>query len=160
MAKIAALKNDQLFEKSHKLLKEIPFSKVSVKLKGILALKDNDISKVAKVLSVSRNSLKSWVRNFDAHGIEGLMPKAKNSRKSKLSDSNKEEIQKWINDNPNLTLKELSLMVKDKFGIDISLTGLWKNLKKMNLSYITARPRHFKQDKNKLDEFKKNSYQN
>ena len=43
--------------------------------------------------------------------------------------------------------------------VNITQVGIWKNLKKMNLSYITARPKHYNQNKEKFDEFKKNSYQ-
>lgn len=160
MAKIAALDNDKIFEESDKLLKEIPFSKISVKLKAILALKNHSITKVCDVFSISRNTIKAWVKNFDLYGIDGLSPKERKSRKSKLSESQKEEIGLWIEGNPNLTLKELKLKISKEFEVNITQMGIWKNLKKMNLSYITARPRHHMQDKVKLDEFKKNSTRN
>jgi transposase len=157
MSKIAALRNDELFEKSDKLLKEIPFSKISVKLKGIIAMKDNDISKVAKIFGVSRNTLKNWARNFDLYGIDGLRSKERKSRRPKLNESQKQQVKSWIDINPNLTLKELKLKISNEFSINISLSGLWYNLKGMNLSYITARPKHYKQDQEIFDEFKKNS---
>lgn len=160
MAKIAALDNNKIFEESDKLLKEIPFSKISVKLKAILALKNHSITKVCDVFSISRNTIKIWVKNFDLYGIDGLLPKERKSRKSKLSRNQKEEIRLWIEDNPNLTLKELKLKIGREFKVTISQMGIWKNLKKMNLSYITARPKHYMQDKVKLDEFKKNSTKN
>ncbi len=157
MSKIAALRNDELFEKSDKLLKEIPFSKISVKLKGIIAMKDNDISKVAKIFGVSRNTLKNWARNFDLYGIDGLRSKERKSRRPKLNEIQKQQVKSWIDINPNLTLKELKLKISKEFSINISLSGLWYNLKGMNLSYITARPKHYKQDQEIFDEFKKNS---
>ena len=107
MSKIAALRNDELFEKSDKLLKEIPFSTISVKLKGIIAMKDNDISKVAKIFGVSRNTLKNWARNFDLYGIDGLRSKERKSWRPKLNESQKQQVKSWIDINPNLTLKEL-----------------------------------------------------
>ena len=160
MSKIEVLKNDKLFEKSDKLLKEIPFSKISVKLKGIIALKDNDISKVAKIFAVSRNTLKNWAKNFDLYGIDGLRSKERKSRKPKLNETQRQQVKSWIDINPNLTLKELKLKISNEFSINISLSGLWYNLKGMNLSYITARPKHYKQDQEIFDEFKKNSTQN
>ena len=152
MSKIAALRNDELFEKSDKLLKEIPFSKISVKLKGIIAMKDNDISKVAKIFGVSRNTLKNWARNFDLYGIDGLRSKERKSRRPKLNEIQKQQVKSWIDINPNLTLKELKLKISKEFSINISLSGLWYNLKGMNLSYITARPKHYKQDQEIFDE--------
>jgi transposase len=160
MTRIKALRDNQIFEESEKLLKEIPFSKISIKLKGIAAIKNNNISKVSEVFGVSRNSLKSWVKNFDKDGLDGLKPKKRRSKKPKLDESQKLEIKSWIDANPNLTLKEIRLKISDMFSISISSSGLWYNLKNMNLSYITSRPQHYKQDKIKSDEFKKNSTKN
>lgn len=159
MTKISALNNEDLFKKSDELLKEIPFSKISIKLKGISALKENEITKVAQIFSVSRNTLKSWVKNFNSNGIEGLKPKERKARTPKLNSNLKDVIRLWIKQDPNLTLKEMVIRIKKNFNITISQSGLWYNLKKMNLSYITARPKHYKQNKVKSDEFKKNSCQ-
>jgi len=158
MAKIKALTNE-LLEKSDNLLKKIRFSKLSIKLKGIAALRNNSITKVAEVLSISRNTLKNWVKSFDAYGIEGLMLKPKSPKKTKLNNEQRDELASWIKNNPNMTLKEIRIKIIKEFNIFMSQSGLWYLLKKMNLSYITPRPRHYKQNKDQFDEFKKNSYQ-
>ena len=49
----------------------------------------------------------------------------------------------------------IKLKISKEFSINISLSGLWYNLKGMNLSYITARPKHYKQDQEIFDELKK-----
>jgi len=46
----------------------------------------------------------------------------------------------------------IKLKISKEFSINISLSGLWYNLKGMNLSYITARPKHYKQDQEIFDE--------
>ena len=157
MARIEALNNDTLFEESGRVLKEIPFSKVSIKLKAILALKNNNITKVCDVFSISRNTIKRWVVNFDLYGVEGLIPRKRKSRDPKLSDVQKKEVKLWIEGNPNLTLKELKLRIQQEFFVNITQVGIWKNLKKMKFSYITPRKKHYKQDRVELEEFKKNS---
>lgn len=157
MARIEALNNDKLFEESDRILKEIPFSRVSIKLKAILALKNNNITKVCDVFSISRNTIKRWVKDFDLYGIDGILPKKRKSREPKLNDTQKKEVKLWIESNPNLTLKELKLKIEQEFFVSITQMGIWKNLKKMKLSYITPRKKHYKQDKANLDEFKKNS---
>lgn len=142
------------------LIKSNPDMKLALKLKAIAALKNNSIKKVSEVFCVCDDTIKFWVRSFAKSGIDGLITKVKNPRKPKLSDSHKKEIESWIKESPNLTLKEISLRIRGNFGIDISLPGLWKNIKKMNFSYITPRPKHYKQDKVKFDEFKKNFTRN
>ncbi len=46
-----------LIEKSYGGLKVVPFSKLSVKLRAIAALRDNSISKVSEVFGITRNTL-------------------------------------------------------------------------------------------------------
>lgn len=101
--------------------------------------------------------MKFWIRTFEKSGIEGLKSKVKNPRKPKLSQIQKEQIKSWIESDPNITMKKLKSMIKKNFNIEISLVGIWKNVQQMNFSHITARSVHYKQNKEKLEEFKKNS---
>ena len=107
---------------------------------------------------MANQTIKFWIRSFEKHGIAGLETKAKNPRKPKLSDVQKEKIKLMIENDPNLTMKALKLIILKEFKVEMSLVGIWKNVKKMNFSHITARPLHYKQDKQKLEEFKKNSH--
>lgn len=153
--------NESLIAQSKQKLKEIPFSKVTVKLKAISALENNSILKVAQVFSVQRNTIKNWIRNFNNNGVEGLELKIKSPRKSKLNDKQLEDLQSWIKSNQgNFTLLKIQEIIKEKYGVDISHNGAWKMLKRLNYSHITARPVHYKQDKEKLEEFKKNFNRN
>jgi transposase len=72
----------------------------------------------------------------------------------------KDQVRRWIETNPNVTMKQLKFMIRKNFNIEISLVGIWKNVQKMNFSHITARSVHYKQDKKKLEDFKKNSKAN
>ena len=155
MATIPEL-NESLINKSKQKLKEIPFSKITVKLKAISALENNTILKVSQVFSVQRNTIKSWIRNFNNNGIAGLESKVKSPRKSKLDNKQIEDLQEWIKSNHgNFTLLKIQKIIKEKYGVKISHNGVWKMLKRLNYSHITARPQHYKQDKEKLEYFKK-----
>jgi epoxyqueuosine reductase QueG len=83
MATIPEL-NKSLINKSKQALKEISFSKITVKLKAISALENNSFLRFRKVFAVQRNTIKSWIRNFSINGIKGLEPKVKSSRRPKL----------------------------------------------------------------------------
>ena len=153
--------NESLIIQSKQKLKEIPFSKVTVKLKAIAPLEINSILKVAQVFSVQRNTIKSWIRKFNNNGVEGLKLKIKSPRKSKLNDKQIEDLRSWIKSNQgNFTLLKIQKIIRENYGVEISHNGVWKMLKRLNYSHITARPVHYKQDKEKLEEFKKNSNQN
>ena len=156
MSNKSILSSSLLSEKARMSLSGLPFSKLTIQLKSISCLSTNSITKICEVFSISKNNLKSWARKFDKDGIEGLYPKRRKARKSKLSEVHKIEIKKWISKNSSLTLQEIQSKLSSIYNVKISQVGIWKNLKKMGLSYITARKKHYKSDKSKQDEFKKN----
>jgi len=147
-------------EEAARVIKTIPFSKATIKLQAISAVSHSPINKVSEVFNIANTTLKFWIRTFEKSGVEGLETKVKNPRKPKLNQAQKEQIRSWIEANPNVTLKKLRSMIKKNFNIEISLVGIWKNVQKMGFAHITTRSVHYKQDKEKLEEFKKNSNRN
>ncbi len=146
--------------KATRVVKTIPFSKATIKLQAISALSHSTIKKVSEVFNIANTTLKFWIRTFEKSGIEGLESKVKNPKKPKLDQAQKEQIRSWIERDPNVTMKKLKSMIMQNFNIELSLVGVWKNVQKMNFSHITARSVHYKQDKKKLEDFKKNSKAN
>ena len=137
MATIPEL-NKSLINKSKQALKEIPFSKITVKLKAISALENNSFLRFRKVFAVQRNTIKSWIRNFSINGIKGLEPKVKSSRRPKLNNKQIEDLQNWIRNNQgNFTILKIQEIIKEKYEITISHNGVWKMLKRLNYSHIT-----------------------
>ena len=143
-----------------RVVKTIPFSKATIKLQAISAVSHSTINKVSEVFNIANTTLKFWIRTFEKSGIEGLETKVKNPKKPKLDLTQKEQIRSWIESDPNITMKKLQSMIGKNFNIEISLVGIWKNVQKMDFAHITARSVHYKQDKEKLAEFKKNSNRN
>lgn len=150
----------EAINRAAELIKTIPFSKTTGKLTAISALSHSTIKKVSEVFNVTDDSIKSWLRAFDKKGLDGLKSKVKNPAKPKLNSDQKDQIELWLKKNPNLTMNAIRLKIADQFGVNMTLVGVWKNVKAMNLAHITARSVHYKQDKEKLEEFKKNTNQN
>ena len=146
--------------KAARVVKTIPFSKATIKLQAISAVSHSTINKVSEVFNIANTTLKFWIRTFEESGIEGLESKVKNPKKPKLDQAQKEQVRSWIEIDPNVTMKKLKFMIMKNFNVEISLVGIWKNVQKMDFSYITARSVHYKQDKEKLEGFKKNSNRN
>lgn len=157
MPRKSPLANSLLINNALTELENIPsFSKIAIKLKAISALSHSNIKTISHVFSISKNTLKSWVRRFDNDGIEGLYPKSRKSRSPKLTENHVKILNKWVKSNPSITLKEVCFNVKKDFNISISQFTAWTYLKKSGLSYITARKKHYKSDMKKQEEFKKN----
>ncbi len=60
----------------------------------------------------------------------------------------------WIEENPNITIKEVKVKILEEFGLNISKSTVHSEMQKI---YITPRPMHHKQDPKKQEEFKKKS---
>jgi|SaaInlV_150m_DNA_5_1039734.scaffolds.fasta_scaffold61912_1 transposase len=133
------------------------FSMLPIKLKAISACSDNQIKDVALIIGFSKRSIGSWIKAFKEEGVDGLLSKAGRGRKSLLSDDIRGLLKKSLESNPNITLKELSFLIKKRCGLLISKSTIHNYLKVMGYSHITSRPKHHKQDQAKLDQFKKNS---
>jgi transposase len=133
------------------------FSMLPIKLKAISACGNNQIKDVASIIGFSKRSVGSWIKAFKEEGVDGLLNKKGRGRKSLLNSEVEKLIKKSVTSNPNITLKELSFLIKKKCSILISKSAIHNYLKIMGYSHITSRPKHHKQDKSKLDQFKKNS---
>ena len=131
MNKITQL-NEALINSAQQQLKKIPFSKTTIKLKTITALSNNSITKVSEVFGIRRNTIKSWIRRFSESGTEGLNPKPKAAKKSKLNEKHIQELTGLITsaDGQNWTLPKLQKLIQKKYRIEISKVGIWKILKK------------------------------
>lgn len=145
-------------------LKQIPNSHVILKLLALKAATSYKQSDVAQIYNISRSTLQRWAYLYKNYGIEALKPKPKGHNPSKLTNSEKAIIRKWIIDSidssdnqVHWTLKRLKHEVYKVFEKSVSKTPLWLTLRSMGLSLRKPRPRHYKSDLKKQEDFKKNS---
>lgn len=150
--------NEELIIKAKEELDKISGDKIIIRLKAIIALKNNSLGTVCEVMGYSRNTIKSWVRGFSKDGVKGLEDKPKSGRATKLSTKQQQEVLELVkNYKEGWTLFRLQKEILVKFGIKISHMSIWRLLKKQGFSYITPRPKHYKQNENQVQEFKKKS---
>lgn len=146
-----------IYQKSIKALEEInSISRAAIRLKAIISAKEHGVSITAKVFNISSNTLRSWVKSFSQEGVAGLNYKNGRGRKSSLTEEHCKEIAIWVKDDCNITIAKIVDKMKNIYHIQTSKSSVHRALHKMNLSYITPRPKHYKQNKNDRDEFKKN----
>jgi transposase len=133
---------------------------VSNRLKAIISANQNGIKTVCEVFDTNPSSLHRWVVRFKKYGVKGLMKIKKNQNRYLLKELELTWLKQQIENNPNCTAKTLQKMIFEKFKIEISSSAIYNYIKKLGFSHITARPTHYKQDKEKLEDFKKNSNSN
>ena len=130
---------------------------VSRKLQAIKSAKVHGITLVAKIYGVSRLSIMNWIKGFESMGAEGLKIKEGRGRKSIVIPEEEEVIRNWLEQDNTITIKALKLKIEQEFGKRIAKTATHDLIKKLDFSYITPRPKHYKQVEEKQVEFKKKS---
>lgn len=133
---------------------------ISKKLQAIISAKTHGISKVAAVYNVTNKTLTFWIKSLKNGSLSDLLPKTKATKKPLIDESASKIILEWLNKDPGLTIKKVRLMIKKELGIKASKSTVHRLMKKLGFAHITARSVHYKQDKERLEEFKKNSNRN
>lgn len=158
MALRSKLLDEKVVNLAKEMLKKVRNNAyVSKKLQAVIAAKKYSISEVARVWCISRTALTEWIKHLKFGRVERLFVPPERRKKSILNQSQRKQIEMWVEKNPNITIKEVRLKIQKEFALNISKSTVHSEVQKMKFSYITPRPVHHKQDKNKQEEYKKKS---
>lgn len=158
MSMVSKILDISVVETAKKALKKLgKYGYVSKKLNAVIASSEHNITEVAKIYGISRTTLTSWIKYVKELRLDKLEAPKERKRKSRLNSEQLEEIREWLALDPNLTIKVVRIRIEEKYGIAISKSTVHKAMHEVNFSYITPRPKHYKQDKESLEEFKKKS---
>jgi transposase len=136
------------------------YGKLSTRLQLIVISKNLSISGAARALGFNRVSVAKWIKRFDKEGISGLEDRCGKGRKTLINPKIISELQRLIKQDSQVTLKKLKIEIQNKFDITLSKSTIHNYVKSLGFAHITGRPKHYKQNKEKLEEFKKNSKRN
>lgn len=161
MPATSKLLDDLTFIRAQEGLKQMGKSAIiSKKLQAIISAKTHGISKVAAIYNVTNKSLTFWIKSLRNGSLSDLTPKNKATRILLLGEVEKKIILQWLEKDADLTIKKIRLKIKKEMQITVSKSTVHRLIKKLGFSHITARPIHYKQDEEKLVEFKKNFNRN
>lgn len=156
MAKKSKLLDSEVAAIAERELKSIgKKALLAKKLEAIIAANKFGITLVSKVYDISRTTLTAWIKHLKTGKLEKLEAPAERKRKNKLNSDQKNQVKEWVAKDPQLTLNAIKLKLEASYKLIVSKSTIQRELKKMNFSYITARPKHSKQDEDKVEEFKK-----
>lgn len=158
MPGITKLVDKDTFNKAQKELKRLGnCSKISIKLKAIIAAKEYGIAEVARVFGITRATLTSWIKILKNSSAENLLVQSGRGSKPKLNNEQMSMIAEWIKNNPSITIAKLKAQIYKKFDIEFSIASTHRIMQNLSFRYITPRPKHYKQDTATHEEFKKKS---
>lgn len=158
MSKLSKLLDKEVVKSAEEALKKLgPYGYISKKLNAVIAASKHNITEVAKVYDISRTTLTSWIRHIKNSNLDKLQAPKERCKRPKLNREQLQEIKQWIELDPNITINALKVRIEEEHKVIVSKSTVHKAMKELNFSYITPRPRHYKQDTIRVEEFKKKS---
>ena len=117
----------------------------------------------AKIGGMDRQTLRDWVIRFNEQGSEGLINKASPGAPGKLTDEHKAFLARLIDEGPIPAIHgvvrwracDLIMQLHEEFGLSVSDDTIYRALKELGFSHVSARPKAYKQDPDAMEAFKK-----
>lgn len=147
-----------------KLSKKERDPRMRIRLIAMEHLKSGEtMTKTSKLLGFERHTISAWYRKFKNFGLCGLEDLPKSGRPPKLARENENEFIQNIEalqDSRNggrVTGYDIQKMACDDFNADYADDSIYTVLKRLDVSWITARSKHPKADSQAQAAFKKTS---
>jgi len=150
-----------LTQKAQDLLTELKSEGVVAnRLMAIIASFNHPIKTVADIFDVDSTTITRLANKLKRSSIKGLINAPKHLDGIIVKNEHRQQVRRWMKSNPNITIVRVKIKLEEQFGIKISIATAHNIMRAVGFSHITARSVHYKQDKENLEEFKKNSNQN
>jgi transposase len=117
----------------------------------------------AKIGGMDRQTLRDWVIRFNEQRPDGLINKVSPGAPGKLTNEHKAFLARLVEDGPIPALDgvvrwracDLIMRLHQEFGISVSDDTVYRSLKGLGFSHVSARPRAYKQNAEAIEAFKK-----
>lgn len=116
---------------------------------------------IAAKAGVRRQTLRDWVRRYDAKGPDGLKDGAGGGRPAKLDAEQRAEVGRWVDEGPEpetaaaWTLELLRERIRRLFGVVMSVEGVRCLLRRLGFRKLSPRPVHPKADPQAQKDFRR-----
>jgi transposase len=134
------------------------------RLLAIAAVLDGALrEEAAKIGGMDRQTLRDWVIRFNEQGPEGLINIPSPGVPPKLDATHKAFLVRIVNEGPIPAVHgvvrwracDLIMRLHEEFGLSVSDDTIYRALKELGFSHVSARPRAYKQDPEAIEAFKK-----
>jgi len=123
----------------------------------LLALKGQTTEAIMHTLDRSKNFVQRWVYAYRDSGIDAIHAKQQPGRPRKLTELEEEQFRERILAGPksqdavcSLRGEDVRRIINSEFGVQYSLPGVYVLLHRLGLSSLVPRPRHKKNDPEKM----------
>jgi transposase len=117
----------------------------------------------AKAGGMDRQTLRDWVIRFNGKGPDGLVNIPSPGVPPKLDDRHKAFLARIVDEGPIPAVHgvvrwracDLIMRLHEEFGLSVSDDTVYRALKDLGFSHVSARPKAYKQDTDAVQAFKK-----
>src|SRR5436305_15109016 len=119
----------------------------------------------AKIGGMDRQTLRDWVIRFNEQGPDGLVNIPSPGVPPKLDDTHKAFLARIVEEGPIPAVHgvvrwracDLIMRLHEEFGLSVSDDTIYRALKDLSFSHVSARPKAYRQNAEAMDAFKKPS---
>lgn len=97
--------------------------------------KGDSIKEACDRANISEPTGYAWLKAWNESCFEGLPPRFSGGPKPKLGKTEIEELKRILSEKEAWTLRQVRILIKDKFGVEYSEMHVWRILKSMNLRH-------------------------
>jgi transposase len=119
----------------------------------------------AKIGGMDRQTLRDWVIRFNEQGPDGLINIPSPGMPPKLNTTHRAFLARMVEEGPIPAIHgvvrwracDLIMRLYEEFGLSVSDDTIYRALKNLGFSHVSARPKAYKQNAEAIDAFKKTS---
>ena len=164
MAAAIELRGDFSSDELRRLARSSRDAKQVRRLLALTAIRDGGTrTEAARIAGVGLQIVRDWVLRFNAEGSEGLIDRKAPGKAPTLNAQQRAALARAVEDGPQpwrdgvvrWRLIDLAQWVWDEFGVSVSETTVGRELRAIGFRKLSARPRHYAQDPEAAEAFKK-----
>ena len=164
MGTAIAVRRDYSSRELRRLATRVKDAAQARRLLAIAAVLDGSWrEEAAKIGGMDRQTLRDWVIRFNEEGPDSLVNKSSPGAPGKLTEEHKAFLVRLVEEGPIPAVDgvvrwracDLIMRLYEEFGISVSDDTVYRALKVLGFSHVSARPKAYKQNADAMEAFKK-----
>src|SRR3989454_6959591 len=164
MSQAIAVRTDYTSGEVRRFARRVKDSSQARRLLAIAAVLDGaSREEAAKIGGMDRQTLRDWVIRFNEQGADGLINIPSPGMPPKLNAIHMAFLARIVEEGPIPAIHgvvrwracDLIMRLHEEFGLSVSDDTIYRVLKNLGFSHVSARPKAYRQDAEAMDAFKK-----